>query len=166
MADLTTRFGEAALDVAAMYPPSDFGGDFNAARARVVGDSGVVCGTHDTARRLAAAGRTVFLYNFNVRWSLAPDLLLAGHAAEISHVFGSPWLPMPDPESQGVADAMNAYWARFGAAGDPNGEGAPAEWPIFSAENDRRLQLDPSWTVLDNFRTEECAFWRAHYGAQ
>ena len=166
LADLTARYGDAAAAIAALYPPSDFGGDFNAARARVVGDSGVVCSTHDTARRAAAAGLKVFMYNFNVRWSLLPDTLLAGHAAEISHVFGSPWLPTPDPESETVARAMNTYWARFAAAEDPNGSDAPAQWPEFSQDDDKRLQLDPNWEVLDDFRTEECAFWRQYHGAE
>jgi para-nitrobenzyl esterase len=165
MADLQARFGTAAQAVAALYPSSKFGGDLNAARARVVGDSGVVCSTHDTARRAAKAGRKVFMYNFNVSWALAPSILLAGHASEISHVFGSPYMPSPDPASQSVSDAMNGYWSHFAAAGDPNGAGSPAQWPEFHPDADKRLQLDPSWQVIDNFRTEECAFWRMYYGA-
>lgn len=166
LADLNKRYPNAGSDVAALYPPSDFGGDFNQARARAVGDSSVVCGTHDTARRAAKAGLDVFLYNFNVPWSLAPALLKAGHAAEMSHVFGNP-LPgeAPDPESQRVADAMNAYWARFAATGDPNGADAPAEWPIFATDADERLQLDPGFEVITDFRAEECAFWRRYSGA-
>ncbi len=170
MADLEARYGDAAEDVAAMYPPSDFDGDFNAARARVVGDAGVLCSTYDTAVRAAKAGLTVFMYNFNVHWSIAPDLMLAGHAAEMSHVFGKAWVPDgQDPEvteeSQKVADAMNTYWARFAETGDPNGPGAPAEWPQFDPDDDKRLQLDPTWEVLENFRTEECAFWREYHDA-
>jgi para-nitrobenzyl esterase len=166
MADLTARFGTAAADVAAMYPSSDFGGDVNAARARVVGDSGVVCSTHDTARRAAKAGLKVNMYNFNVHWSLLPDTLLAGHASEISHVFGAPWLPTPDPDSEKVALAMNAYWSQFAATGDPNGPGAPAVWPEFTTGSDQRLQLDPHFEALKDFRTKECAFWRKYYGAE
>lgn len=165
MADLTLRFGDAAKDVAALYPASDFGGDFNAARVRVISDSGIVCSTHDTARRAAKAGLNVFMYNFNVPWSIAPDLLHAGHAGEISHVFGVPYLPMPDPASELVGKAMNAYWSRFAETGDPNGPSAPANWPQFQPDTDKRLQLDPDWKVLDNFRSKECAFWRTYAGA-
>src|SRR6185503_14078300 len=93
MADLTMRFGDAAPEVAEMYPAADFDGDFNAARARVVGDSGLVCGTHDTARRAAAAGLPVFMYNFKYDWAILPTILHAGHASEISHAFGTPYLP-------------------------------------------------------------------------
>jgi para-nitrobenzyl esterase len=166
MADLTTRYGDAAADVAAVYPPSDFGGDFNAARARVIGDSGVVCGTHDTARRAVKAGLPVYMYNFNVWWSIVPTLLRAGHAGEISHVFGTPHLPQPDPDSERVGAAMNAYWARFARTGDPNGDGAPAAWPKFEQGSDQRLELDPGWEVLENFRSKECAFWRKYYGVE
>ncbi|MDD9938371.1 MAG: carboxylesterase family protein [Myxococcales bacterium] len=166
LADLEVRYGDAAGEIAELYPASEFGGDYNAARARVVGDSGLVCGTHDTARRFAAAGRAVFMYNFNVHWSIAPELFLAGHAAEISHVFGTPHLPEPDAESAAVADAMNTYWARFAATGDPNGSDAPAEWPSFAMDGDRRLQLAPEWQVLEDFRAEECAFWRRYHGVE
>jgi para-nitrobenzyl esterase len=164
-ADLEARFGAANVDaVEALYPASDFGGSFNAARARVVGDSTVVCSAHDTARRAARAGLKVFMYNFNVPWSIAPTLLLAGHASEISHVFGDPYLPVPDPESESVAEAMNSYWARFADTGDPNGAGAPAYWPRFRVNDDKRLQLDPQWQVLVDFRADKCAFWGAYYG--
>jgi para-nitrobenzyl esterase len=166
LADLTTRYGAAASAVAAVYPPSAFGGDFDAARARVSGDAGVVCGTHDTARRAAIAGLKVYMYNFNMWWSILPDRLRAGHAGEISHVFGTPYLPQPDPESERVGEGMNAYWARFARAGDPNGEGAPATWPEFRADEDKRLQLDQEWQTLENFRSTECAFWRSHFGVE
>lgn len=166
---LEDNYGDLADEVFALYPPSDFDGNYDAARARVVGDSLVVCSTHDTARRAAKAGLTVFMYNFNVWWSLLPDVMRAGHASEISHVFGSPYVPEgQDPsvteESQMVADAMNTYWARFAATGDPNGPDAPAQWPEFDPDNDQRLQLDSSWEVLQDFRKVECEFWRDYYG--
>lgn len=67
---------------------------------------------------------------------------------------------MPDADSEAVGEAMNAYWGRFARTGDPNGDGAPATWPSFAS--DRRLQLAPDWTTLENFRSEECAFWRQY----
>lgn len=163
-ADLRMRYGDHADAVYALYPPSKFEGDFNAARARHIGDSGVVCSTHDTARRAAQAGAKVFLYNFNVTWAIAGGALRAGHAGEIGHVFGDPYLPMPDPDSEAVAAGMNRYWAQFARTGDPNGPDAPAQWPEFDPDADKRLQLDAMWQVLDDFRTEECAFWRQYHG--
>lgn len=167
LADLEARFGkDAAAEVAAVYPPSAFGGDVNAARARAIGDSGLVCGTHDTARRAAAAGLPVFLYNFNVPWAIAPSLLHVGHAAEISHVFGSPHLPAADADSEAAGEGMNRYWARFAETGDPNGPELPAEWPAFAADTDLRLQLDAKWETLKDFRSEECTFWRGYHGVK
>jgi carboxylesterase type B len=130
----------------------------------VIGDSNLVCGTHDTARRAAQAGLPVFMYNFDVPWAIDPTALLASHASEISHVFGDP--VDPTPASDAVSNAMNAYWAHFALAGAPNGPGAPATWPAFAPganDNDERLQLDSGWEILDDFRKTECEFWRQQY---
>jgi para-nitrobenzyl esterase len=165
-AALTQRFGAGATAIEGVYPASNFGGDYDAALARVVGDSSLVCGTHDTARRAAQAGLPVFMYNFDVPWAIDPTGLMASHASEISHVFGDP--VDPTASSQAVSDAMNAYWARFASTGSPNGAGAPATWPSFAPDandNDERLQLDSGWEILDDFRKTECAFWRTQYDA-
>ena len=74
-----------------------------------------------------------------------------------------------DAESQRVSDEVNAYWASFAKTGDPNHAKAPAQWPKFqptSEDDDLRLQLDPKWGLLNSFRKQECAFWRAGYEAQ
>ncbi len=166
MLELESRYGEHAAAVAAQYPASDFDGDYDAALARAVGDQIIVCSSHDAARHAARAGLPVFMYNFNVVWAIAGGILGVSHAGEISHVFGNPL--DPTEESQMVSDAMNAYWARFAATGDPNGPDAPAVWPAFGPDpdvNDRRLQLDPNWEVLEDFRVEECALWRSLYAA-
>ena len=166
MAALQQRFPSSAAQVLAEYPASKFNDDYNAALARVIGDSGLVCGTHDTARRAAKAGLPVYMYNFNIPWAIDPSALKASHASEISHVFGDP--VKPDADSQKVSDDMNAYWASFASTGVPNGPKAPAQWPIFmpdSSDNDQRLQLDPGWEIVGDFRKEECAFWRQQYDA-
>jgi para-nitrobenzyl esterase len=163
---LTQRYGQYAAQIAAQYPASKFDGSYAAALTRAVGDQIIVCSSHDSMRRAAKAGLPVYAYNFNVVWSLGGGALRVSHAAEISHVFGSPLLPTE--ESQAVSDAMNAYWARFAKTGDPNWPDAPASWPIYGPDpetNDRRLQLDQDWQVLENFRTEECAMWQALYAA-
>jgi para-nitrobenzyl esterase len=168
LTQLEARFGATlAPQLATLYPPAAFGGDARKALARVIGDSGLVCGTHDSARRAAKAGLHVFMYNFNVPWAVSPTGALgAAHASEISHVFGTPF--MADASSQRVSDAMNAYWARFALTGDPNSSDAPASWPAFqpdAADHDQRLQLDADWRVVDDFRKTECAWWRQQYDA-
>jgi len=164
---LRARFGAFADRVAAMYPASKFAGNYRAALTQVVGDSGLICGTHDSARRAAKAGIQVSMYNFNVPWTVGAGVLGVAHASEISHVFGVPF--MADAESQSVSDQMNDYWANFALHGDLNGDGSLAKWPAFApdpSDNDQRLQLDSSWKVLDNFRKEECALWRTRYATE
>jgi para-nitrobenzyl esterase len=165
-AALESRFGDSAAAVQAQYPASRFGGSHHDALARAVGDSGLGCGTDATARAAAAAGLEVYVYNFNVPWSLAPLLLGAAHGAEISHVFGAPYMPTDDDAR--VSDAMNTYWAQFARTGDPNFADSPRDWPRFrptEAGGDRRLQLDAAFDVLDDFRKDDCAFWRGLYDA-
>ena len=148
------------------YPVSRFNGDYRAALARVIGDSGLICGTHDTARRAAKAGLSVFMYNFNMPWAIDPSALGACHASEISHVFGDPYQPSADDTT--VSDAMNGFWAQFAKAGDPNTSGGKHTWPAFApdaSDNDERLQLDAGFEVLMDFRKPECAFWRQQYDA-
>jgi para-nitrobenzyl esterase len=88
---------------------------------------------------------------------------MAGHASEISHVFGTPYLPAADADSEKVGDVMNHYWAQFAKSGDPNASDLPTVWPEFKPEADKRLQFDASFKVVENFRTKECEFWRKFY---
>jgi para-nitrobenzyl esterase len=161
---LTEGYGALAPRIAEHYPATAFGGDYRAALARVVGDAGLGCGTHDTARRARAAGLPVFMYTFNVPWKVSFGILGAAHGSEIGHVFGSPY--QPDATDLRVSAEMNAYWASFARSGDPNHLGAAAEWPAFDPTpegHDRRLELDARFGVLDDFRKDECAFWRTIY---
>jgi para-nitrobenzyl esterase len=165
-AEIEQRYGDFAERVLALYPIAKFEGNYRKAMARIASDSGLICSTLDTARRAVDAGLKVYLYNFNIPWSIARDALGASHASEISHVFGTPY--SEGEESTAVATAMNAYWSAFAATGDPNFEGAPATWPRFmpdADDNDLRLQLDPGFEVLQSFRKEECQLWR-EYAAQ
>jgi para-nitrobenzyl esterase len=163
-AELIKRYGSTFGErVLAMYPVSKFGGDYRKAITRVATDSGLVCGTLDTARRAVQAGLSVYMYNFNIPWSILPDLLGISHASEISHVFGSPY--NESEANIAVGEAMNKYWATFAKTGDPNFEGAPAVWPRFQPDaddNDQRLQFDANFEVLSSFRKEECKLWREY----
>jgi para-nitrobenzyl esterase len=160
-AQLTSRFGDSAEQVYALYPPEKFGGDLKAALDAVVSDSFMICGTHDTGRRARKAGLPVYMYNFNIPWFVAGGALKATHASEISHVFGSP--VNADDAGRAVADAMNTYWATFAARGNPNYRGAPVTWPAFAPDaqdNDQRINFANPVSVVDNFHKAECAFWR------
>jgi para-nitrobenzyl esterase len=166
MTQLQARFPNNADQVAMEYPASNFGGDYNAALATAIGDSGLICGTHDTARRAAKAGLKVFMYNFNMPWAIDPSALGASHASEISHVFGDPYHPSADDTT--VSDAMNGFWAQFAKAGDPNASGGAHMWPAFAPDandNDERIQFDAGFEVIMDFRKAQCEFWRQQYDA-
>ncbi len=163
---LGNRFPNIGDQVAAEYPASNFGGDYNAALSRAIGDSGLGCGTHDTARRAAKAGLKVFMYNFNMPWGISPSLFGASHASEISHVFGDPVMPTADDTT--VSNAMNGFWAQFATAGDPNMTGGAHTWPAFApdaSDNDERIQFDAGFENVMDFRKAECSFWRQQYDA-
>ena len=95
---LASQFGDRADEIAAVYPVADFANPTDAL-ARVVGDSGLVCPTYDSARRAAAGGASVYLYNFD--WPVLTDVipfLRVTHGAEIAFVFGS--VPAPTADDQ------------------------------------------------------------------
>jgi para-nitrobenzyl esterase len=161
---LHARYGARAEEIAALYPPAKYGSAQDALE-RVVGDSGLVCGTYDSARRVAAAGGTVYLYNFG-RWVQIPELqpldLRALHGAEIAYVFGSP--PPPTADDAALTESIQGYWTRLARDGDPNGDGAVA-WPRYDDASDQRLDLDVPITVTSGFRRTECEYWWSVYDA-
>ncbi|HKE14721.1 MAG TPA: carboxylesterase family protein [Kofleriaceae bacterium] len=162
LAALERRFGAAAAStIAAAYPLADFESP-DAALQRITGDAGLVCPTHDTARRAAAAGRDVWMYNFDYPLPIPGlEFLGATHGAEIAFVFGS----VEGAEQDVVGDPIRQYWSRFAAAGDPNG-GKSLAWPAFAPEADARMNFSTELQVVPDFRAAPCAMWRSLYDAQ
>lgn len=165
---LERRFGATvAAEVAAAYPVTDFDSPQDALE-RVTGDGGLVCSVRDTAKRAAAAGLDVFVYNFD-RPIPIPALagldLRATHGAEIAYVFGSIGADVIGADDLALSATMQGYWGRFARTGDPNG-GSALAWPMFSAENDVRLNLDVTSSTVQDFRSEVCALWESLYDAE
>jgi para-nitrobenzyl esterase len=159
MAALERRFGlTESLLIAQVYPVAEYPTPQDAL-VRVTGDGSLVCSTHDTARRAAAAGLPVWLYNFDYPIPIPGlEFLGATHGAEIAFVFGT-----VDGEAQAtLGAAMRGYWTRLAATGDPNGDGA-TPWPAFSADADSRMNLDEASSVVNDFRSVECGYWRSVY---
>jgi para-nitrobenzyl esterase len=153
---LEARYGDRADEVAALYPADEFDTP-NDALIRAFGDSFLVCGTYDTARRAAAGGADVYLYNFD--WPVLVDILPqlgATHGAEIAFVFGS--ASAPTPQDAAVGMSMQGYWSRFARAGDPNGDDA-LEWPRYDDATDQRINFAAENSILTSFRREECELW-------
>jgi carboxylesterase type B len=63
-----------------------------------------------------------------------------------------------------VGEAMQAYWSTFAATDDPN-HGDALEWPSFDADHNLRINFGEELSIVEDFRAEECAFWRAGYDA-
>lgn len=166
LAALDRRYGEDAASVAAAYPVDAFDSP-QAALMRVSGDGPLVCPTTDTARRAAAAGLDVFLYNFDQAIpipGLESLMLGAAHGAELAYVFDTVPDMLPD-EDRALVPVMQGYWVRHAASGDPNGQGATA-WPKLGGDSVQRLNLTLEQTVLTDFRGEECAMWETLYQAE
>jgi para-nitrobenzyl esterase len=165
---LERRFGQTlAAQVAAAYPVADFDSPQDALE-RVTGDAGLVCSVRDTAKRAAAAGLDVFLYNFN-RPIPIPALqaldLGATHGAEIAYVFGSVGPDVIGEDDLALSATLQGYWGRFAATGDPNG-GNDLAWPLFSADDDVRLNFDVTLSTVDDFRSDLCALWESIYDSE
>lgn len=163
VAALRRRYGDDATEIAKVYPVSDFANP-QEALMRVTGDASLVCGTLDTARRMAAAGVPVHLYNFD---RPIPIPLLAGfnlratHGAEIAYIFGTLPVDTP-PEDVALGQLMQGYWARHAATGEPNGAGAP-DWPAFQRDADVRLNFNLTPSLVTDFRRTVCEFWSTRY---
>jgi len=168
LAALERRFGATlAAEVAAAYPVADFDSPQDALE-RVTGDGGLVCSVRDTAKRAAAAGLDVFVYNFN-RPIPIPALagldLRATHGAEIAYVFGSIGADVIEADDLALSATMQRYWGRFATTGDPNG-GNDLAWPMFSADDDMRLNFDLTLSTVQDFRSDLCAFWESVYDSE
>lgn len=159
-AAVEAQYGDRAEELLALYPLSQFASP-NDVWVRISGDSGLVCGTYDTARRAAAGGADVYLYNF--AWPVLTEILPslgATHGAEIAFVFGS--AEAPSAEDRAVSEAMQGYWTRFARTGDPNGDGALL-WPLYSDATDQRIQFEPVQSLLTGFRRAQCEFFWSLY---
>ncbi len=111
--------------------------------AHVVSDLAFNEPARHLARLHAANGHPTYLYRFDVVPVSNPEPSGgATHASERPYVFDNLHTvgrPMGERDER-AATAMADYWARFAAAGDPNGEGRPV-WPEFGEQRDRLLEF-------------------------
>jgi len=134
--------GHAADVVDRLYPPSAHGGSPNAAFTAFLGDAVFVCPARAQARLMATTEVPTWLYHFT-RLNRAGMALGLGvfHTAELPYVFDN-FVGIFSRTSADVPvmEAMQGYWTRFAATGDPNGAGA-VPWPRFSATADTHLEI-------------------------
>ncbi len=81
----------------------------------------------------------------------------AYHGLELFCVFGSLNVAgyRPSAADLALSEALQGYWLRFAATGDPNGGGAPA-WPAYDAVTDPHLVLDTTVAAANGVRAGRC----------
>jgi para-nitrobenzyl esterase len=150
--------------VEAAYPLSGYD-DPGAALSAALGHHRLACPSRRAAHLLAEAGRAVRVYRFDypdAGFQLSLDRPLgAFHSAEIQFVFGHPAMlgaPRFTGDDVPLHEAISAYWARFVATADPNGDGAPA-WPAYDVTADEHLVLDRTIGASSDADAEACSLW-------
>jgi para-nitrobenzyl esterase len=128
--------------------------DLDAVAIQLIGDA-FVCDARRTARLHVAAGNAAFLYHFTRPFKvLLPDLGVF-HSAELPFVWQNPYLlSQLTADDMPLSDAVQGYWTRFAAKGDPNGAGAVA-WPAYGA-GDEHLGLDVTIEAGSALRKDAC----------
>jgi para-nitrobenzyl esterase len=147
--------------IVAQYPVASYA-DANEALTAVTGAL-FNCGTRRFARWLSDGGAATWLYAFEA----VPDGLLVEtydlgsvHGGELVYLFDltDGALGTVPPDERELVDAMQGYWTRFAASGDPNGEGAPV-WPSYETSTDRHLLLVDPPSAGERYLEAECDFW-------
>ena len=90
--------------------------------------------------------------------------LKAFHSSEIAYVLQTPWLAADparfDPAQRALSDRMQAAWADFARAGDPNGPDL-ARWPADHGGAPLQLRPDGDRPVAGVADARRCGFWRS-----
>ena len=165
---LTAQFGAAdAAKVEARYPLSAYPSP-DLAYASVFTDAEFSCPALRADTLAARSG--VYAYEFSdpdppndfgITFSFP---LGAAHSTELQYVFGKiPFLdttPPFTPAQAALSGQMMKYWARFAAAGNPNGGGSPY-WPAFTPGRQQVQELTPTGIApTTSFGVNhQCAFW-------
>lgn len=158
---LKKMFGdEAGARVADRYPPSAFGGDPNAALARITTLVAFVCTSRTTARAARDAGNPTYLYSLGrtPNGGLAAGLGSA-HAVDLVFLFDTDTGAggRAGDEARDLVAGMQGYWGSFAESGAPQHEGSPA-WPSFAAD-EKHLSLDVPLSVGEAHEKDDCDFW-------
>ncbi|HEY2364999.1 MAG TPA: carboxylesterase family protein, partial [Polyangiaceae bacterium] len=156
-AGLAGLFGASTVDAIA----TEYDVDAQPAQAftDILTDGTFACPARRTARAIAAAGASAFLYQFTYPYTIAlfPGISTA-HAFELPFVFRNPFGQQLTDADLAVSDAIDGYWFRFARAGDPNGDAAPA-WPAYAQSSDTNLVLDATVSTNTNLKKAKCDFW-------
>jgi len=142
--------------------------DIVRAYATIQADVCHTCPKHFLAKKLLAAGDTVYMYHFG--FSRNAQLMgLACHGCELPSVFNYTFhlrgtTFFDDVYSAPLGDAMSRYWASFVKYGRPSGS---VPWPAYEGTMSQGKFLNISTqsngkdhlTIDESLRTSECDFF-------
>ena len=158
-AALGRRFQATDVDAIVQHYPSTTYPDPNDALGALTGDAFFVCAARRTARAISMRA-TTFRYSFEQPLE-HPLLTDAGvvHSAELPFVFGNDNYILGEIGTSGapVATAMEDYWMRFVAGGDPNGAPEIA-WAKYDSTEPYQLLVAPI-AAQTGLKTALCDFW-------
>ncbi len=156
-AAVTAQYGATAAAVLLdLYPASDYASPQQALIA-VTTDVTWTCPIRRLARS-AADHQTEPVYRYHFSWH-APGAggtaIGATHGLELAFVFRSfaAFSYTPSASDLALADAIEGYWGRFAATGDPAGT---PPWPRYDSASDPYLELDTTVTTGTGLESEKC----------
>lgn len=159
--------GQSVVDqVLDAYPVSDYPSPQDALVA-LYSDMRFHCPARAIARAVAGtAGVPVWRYFFTRQAETKQGPKPAQHGVELFYLFGTaediPFVQVA-PADRALSEAIMGYWTRFGATGDPNGDGA-VPWPAYDAATDAYLRLDAPVLAGQGVRTPQCDLFDAMVG--
>lgn len=122
-------------------------------------DRSFACDALSIAEAAAAAGREVYLYEFQHVVGNQADTFGVGHGFELPYVFGtldrfSLFAAMRGEREDRTVVRTQTAWSSFARDGVPEFEGG---WPRFTAETHEYMRIDDPSSVDDAFRQDRCA---------
>jgi len=127
--------------------------DYVRAIDRLGAANGMVC----PSQHLAARYEHGWVYYFTrIRDGKGGVTVRAYHGAELPYTFGThpDWM-MTTEVDRALTEQILAYWTRFAATGDPNGDGTP-DWPVFTADGRQVMQFGERAHVIDAPEADLC----------
>ncbi len=137
---LKNEFGEFAGDVERVYPaPTD--ADVPRIFIRMQTDYDFGFGAHRLAQATAAQSQPAYLYYFTYAGRGSFAALGAFHSEELMFVGNAYWKSWTSNAADArLAEVIRNYWTQFASTGNPNEANQP-DWPAYTTENDRCLEL-------------------------
>jgi len=150
-------YGSLSARASALYAKPSTYPPYGDAGAQFVTDVNNRCPSIAIADFHAAAGNTVWEYEFS--HPFPEGKRGAVHSGELRYVFGVfPAGPVADSERR-ISNDMQTYWTNYARTGDPNGAGLPA-WPKYDTNARRYTEFTDNGPVSkENLRGAFCQLW-------